>query len=415
MSEPAGFERILQPITIKGVKLRNRIAMAPLHTGFMQGPQVSEQLIAYYAERARNGVGMIVTSPVSGAVIPGMPQPPPLSSPAHVPGWNELVETVHAFGARVFIQLMPGVGRQAARGLPTKAPSPLPLRIPPENLPAKAAAFARRKKLGNVWEPLMEGEIPVELTLAEIETAEDSYAVSARLSQRCGADGVELHFAHGYLGYSFLSPRTNFREDAYGDSFENRSRFLLNVLAKVRREVGDEFVVGIRISGNERMPGGLDTEETVRMLADAERAGLDFVHLTDGCFEAAKWYLPDEDGTMLEAAAAVKAALDIPVVTPSIHNPVSAELAVADGKTDMVSLGRSILADSAWVTKVAEGRPNKIVKCIRCLTCLRRTRNGLHIRCEVNPRLGAERYFPENYRVNAPHPKSLYYPGARPA
>ncbi len=412
MTEAAGFERLLAPMTIKGVKLRNRIAMAPLHTGFIRGPEVPEQLIAYYAERARNGVSMIVTSPVSGAVIPGMPQATPLSSPAHVPGWNELVETVHAFGAKVFIQLMPGVGRQAARGLPTKAPSPLPLRIPPENLPAKASAFARRKKLADIWEPVMVGEMPVELTLAEIETAEDSYAVSAGLAQRSGADGVELHFAHGYLGYSFLSPRTNFREDDYGGSFENRSRFLLNVLAKVRHVVGDEFVVGIRISGSERMPGGLETEETVRILAGAERAGLDFVHLSDGCFEAAKWYVPDEDGTMLGAAAAVKAALDITVITPSIHNPVSAEQALADGKTDMVSLGRAILADSAWVAKVAEGRANKIVKCIRCLTCLRRTRAGLHIRCEVNSGLGAERYLPENYRVNAPHQKSLHYPGA---
>ncbi len=228
---------------------------------------------------------------------------------------------------------------------------------------------------------------------------------------RCGADGIELHFAHGYLGYSFLSPRTNFREDAYGGNFDNRSRFLLNVIAKVRRGVGNEFVVGIRISGDERMPGGLGTEETVRMLANAEQTGLDFVHLTDGCFEAAKWYVPDEDGTMLGAAAAVKAALDIPVITPSIHDPLSAERALVGGQTDMVSLGRSILADSEWVTRVTEGRPDKIVKCIRCLTCLRRTRNGLHILCEVNPRLGAERYLPVNYRVNAPHPKSLHYPG----
>ncbi len=403
---------MFQPITIKSIEVRNRIAMAPLHTGFMQGPQVTEQLIAYYAERARNGVGLIVTSPVSGAVIPGMPQPPPLSSPAHLPGWNELVETVHAFGAKVFIQLMPGVGRQAARGLPTRAPSPLPLRIPPENLPEKASAFARRRKLPDVWEPVMQGEMPREITLAEIETAEDSYAVSARLARRCGADGVELHFAHGYLGYSFLSPRTNFRTDAYGGSFDNRIRFLLHVLAKVRQAVGDEFPVGIRISGDEHMPGGLGASETLEILKRAEQAGLDCVHLTDGCFEAAKWYVPDEDGTMLVEAEPLKAALNIPIITPSIHDPVAAEKALVEGRTDMVSLGRSILADSEWVTKVSEARHSKIVRCIRCLTCLRRTRNGLYIRCEVNPRLGAERYAPENSRLNAPHPRVLHYPGA---
>ncbi len=412
MSQQATFSKILEPITIKEVEIRNRIAMAPLHTAFMHGPDVTEQQIAYYADRARNGVGLIVTSPVSGAVIPGMPQPPLLNSPAHASGWNELVETVHAFGSKVFIQLMPGVGRQAARGTATKAPSPLPLRIPPENLPEKARQFATRRRLPNIWEPLMEGEVPQEMTADEIETAEDSYAVSARLAKRCGADGVELHFAHGYLGYSILSPRTNFRDDSYGDGFEGRLSFLLNVLAKVRGAVGDSFVVGIRISGDEHMPGGLGVAETGKMLARAEKAGLDFVHLTDGCFEAAKWYVPDEDGTMLVEAEAMKAILGIPVITPSIHDPVNAEAALEEGKTDMVSLGRPLLADSEWVRKVEDGRHGKIVKCIRCLTCLRRTRNGLYIRCEVNPRLGAERYVPENSRLSAPKRKVLHYPGA---
>ncbi|MBA7697205.1 NADH oxidase [subsurface metagenome] len=325
-------------------------------------------------------------------------------------GWNELVETIHAFGAKLVIQVSPGRGRQVPKGLPTKAPSPLPLRIPPENLPAKCREFEERRKLPSVWASIMEGETPQEMTIDEIVIAEDSYAIAARLMKECGADGVELHFAHGYLGYSFLSPRTNIRNDQYGGSFENRIRFLTNALAKVRREVGDSFVVGIRISGDEHMPGGLGIEETSRMLKIAEEKGLDYVHLTDGCFEAAKWYVPDEDGTMLVEAEVLKKVLSIPVITPSIHDPVSAERALKEGKTDMVSLGRALLADSAWVKKVSEGQANKIVKCIRCLTCLRRIRAGLSIRCEVNPNLGAERYNPENHRLNAPHKKVLYYP-----
>lgn len=411
MNEPAKFEKMFEPFKIKDVEFRNRLAMAPLHTALMSDSYVTEQLISYLAERARNGVGLIVTAPVSGVVISGMPQPPILG-PLQMPGWNELVETIHAFGAKVIIQLMPGVGRQVRKGLPTKAPSPIPMRIPSENIPVKCLEFARRKKLPSIWESLMEGEVPQEITLEEIVTAEDGYAISASLAQRCGFDGVELHFAHGYLAYEFLSLRTNQRRDQYGGSFKNRLRFLTNVLTKVRREVGDSFVVGIRISGDEHMPGGLGVEETSRMLKIAEEQGLDYVHLTNGCFEAAKWYLPDEDGTMLVEAEVLKKTLKIPIITPSIHDPVAAEKALQEGKTDMVSLGRALLADSTWVRKVRERQHNKIVKCIRCLTCLRRTRNGLHIRCEVNPRLGMERYDPENYRLNAPHKKVFHYPDA---
>lgn len=405
------FEKMFEPFRIKGVEIRNRLVMAPLNTNFVNSNHVSEQLIAYLAARARNGVGMIVTSPVSGVVIPGMPQPPLLNRPEQLPGWNELTETIHAFGTRLVIQLMPGVGRQSRQGVATKAPSPLPLHIPPENLPRRCLEFEKRRNLPSIWEYLMVGEVPQELTIDEIIAAEDSYAISADLAKNFGADGVELHFSHGYLAYSLLSPRTNQRKDNYGGSYDNRLRFLINVLAKVRRTVGESFMVGIRISADEHMPGGLGIEETGNILKRIEGLGIDYVHLSDGCFEAAKWYVPDGDGTMLVEAEYLKKLLQIPILTPGLHNPVLAEKALKEGKTDMVSLGRAILADAEWVNKVRTGEYQKIVKCIRCLTCLRRTRNGLYIRCEVNPNLGAERYDPANYRWNAPHKKSLYYPG----
>ena len=120
--------------------------------------------------------------------------------------------------------------------------------------------------------------------------------------------------------------------------------------------------------------------------------------------------MPDEDGTMLDAADAMKKSLQMPIITPSIHDPIKAEMSLREGKTDMVSLGRSILADSAWVKKVTDGQYNKIVKCIRCLTCNRRIRDNLSIRCEVNPKLGMEQYNPENHRINAPHKKVFHYP-----
>jgi len=418
MSEQVKFEKMFEPIKIKDIEIRNRLAMAPINNNFPQDGQVTEQLIAYLAERSRNGTGLIVTAPgiagvgppVSGARLPSYRLT--LLNPGYIAGWNELIETIHAFGAKVFCQVMAGgAGRQTRKGVLTRAPSPLPMRIPPENLPVKCREFEERRNLPSVWEHLMEGVMPQEITIEEIVAIEDAYAEGARLVKGCGADGVELHLAHGYLGYSFLSPRTNLRNDLYGGNFENRIRFLTNILTKVRHEVGDSFVVGIRISGDEHMPGGLGVEETSRILTIAEEMGLDYVHLTNGCYEAAKWYVPDEDGTMLVEAEVLKKTLRIPIITPSIHDPVTAEKALQEGKTDMISLGRSLLADSEWVKKVSEGHHHKIVKCIRCLTCLRRIRNGLTIRCEVNPNLGAERYTPGNHRINAPHRKVLYYPG----
>ena len=123
-------------------------------------------------------------------------------------------------------------------------------------------------------------------------------------------------------------------------------------------------------------------------------------------FASGEYFLPE----LIIGAEAMKKALKIPIITPSIHDPVKAEKALREGKTDMVSLGRSILADSAWVKKVKDGQYKKIVKCIRCLTCNRRIRDSLSIRCEVNPRLGMEQYMPENHRVNAPHRKVFHYP-----
>jgi 2,4-dienoyl-CoA reductase-like NADH-dependent reductase (Old Yellow Enzyme family) len=220
----------------------------------------------------------------------------------------------------------------------------------------------------------------------------------------CNYDGVEIHTAHGYLGHQFLSPRSNRREDIYGGSLENRMRFLTNILVKSRKKVGRDYCIGFRISGDEHMPDGLTHDEVKQICRKMEELGADYVHLSDGSYEALKWFLPYDGGVHnLEHAESLKSVLNIPVITPAVRDPEMADKAIKAGRTDMISLGRSLIADPAWVNKVAQGK--KPVKCILCYVgCLSRLIQGLPVRCMVNGEAGFERYNSE-YRLSPPFKK----------
>jgi len=400
------YTEMFKPIRIGNIELKNRLAMAPVTTNYTQAGYPNEQLVSFLAARAKGGVGLLVTPPAVN-LFPGSPTHvlfPLLSEKAHIPLWNEIVETIHAFGAKAFGQVLAGgVGRQTAKGTKSKAPSRLPVvQIPPENIPKRSKEYEARKGLPSLWERYKDIPEPDVLTIEEIEWIEDAYAKTIRLMKECGFDGAELHFAHGYLGDNFLSPRTNLRTDAYGGNFENRTRIFRNAIIKSRVQVGSDFVIGVRLTGNEHMTGGLTIEESSRIAKVGEKSGLDYIHLTSGCWEAVKWYVPEEDGTMLPEAEVMKKTVKIPVITPAIHNPENVENALKEGKTDMVSLCRPLIADPEWVNKVAKGQEKKIKKCIRCLGCLQRTRRALGLRCEVNREVGQERYNPEYHRISAP-------------
>ena len=409
------YTEIFKPITIGNVEIKNRLAMAPVTTNYTQAGYPTEELVSFLAARARGGAGLIVAPPAVN-LFPGSPTHvlvPLLTERAHIPMWNEVVETIHAFDAKAFGQvLVGGVGRQTAKGTVSKAPSALPIvKIPSENIPQKSKEYEARKGLPNLWDRYADLLEPTELTIEEIKWIEDAYGKTIRLMKECGFDGAELHFAHGYLGDNFLSPRTNLRTDAYGGSFENRVRIFRNTIIKTRVQVGPDFVIGVRLTGDEHMTGGLTPEESSRIAKVGEDHGLSYVHLTSGCWEAVKWYVPEEDGTMLPEAEIMKQTLNIPVITPAIHDPKKVEAAIKEGKTDMVSLCRPLIADPEWVNKVAAGQEKKIKKCIRCLGCLQRTRRSLGLRCEVNREVGQERYNPEYHRISAPFKKRYYLPG----
>lgn len=401
------YEALFHPITIGKVEIKNRIAMAPCatHQATPDG-YVSNQIKAWFVARAKGGTGLIITCPVM--TNPRTAEGTPffnlrLYDVCHKAGMGELAEFVHAFGAKIFANLVPGGGRQTGGG---PSPSAIPMEYYPEMLPEKARKEHEKRGLRFGLFDYRNPPIPRVLIIEEIIEIEDYLANGVFLAKQCGYDGVELAFAHGHLGHQFFSSRTNKRDDLYGGNFKNRTRFFMNVLKKARDKVGRDFCIGFRISGEEHMPEGLTHDEVKEICQQAEES-VDYVHLSDGCYEAAKYVFPDEDGTMLKYAKSLKSILKIPVLTPSIHDPETAAEAVRSGKTDMVAHGRPLIADPNWVNKVANGE--KIVKCIRCdIGCLRFISENAPVRCLVNPEAGLEEYIPE-YHLSRPFKKHWYH------
>ena len=408
------YESLFKPLRIRSVEIENRIAMAPINMMYTDHdrPLVNDQVLAHYAARARGGAGLIIIEAVlatrQAAKFPAFSNLT-MYDQMHTQGLDELAETIHSFGAKAFVQLSPGFGRQgrAHTGEAPPAPSAIPYSVEADMLPKSW------KPLAKTFPPPYKGDMPHEMTVEEIKQELAEYNNSVVLAVLSGFDGLELHVPHGYLGHQFLSPRSNKRTDEYGGSLENRMRFIVELTentVKTVRSLMPGFVVGIRLSSEERMPDGFGLEDTIAVMKRVEEIGVDYYHLSDGCYEAMKYLFPEEDGTMLEAARAFKRVLKIPVITPSIYDPAMAETAVNEGATDMVSLGRQLIADPDWPLKVKAGRVKDIVRCHRDDFCVQRFMTGLPVRCNVNPNVGRERFMPEYGR-----PKSYSGTAALPA
>lgn len=388
-------EILFEPITIGPLEIKNRLALAPTNTNFSNNHLVGDQSLAWYATRARGGLGLLIfeATPVSPmAARTSIYNIHHLWGPEHVPGMSLLTEAVHSSGAKIFIQLSPGLGVQGAMknsGVRPKAPSGVSFRFEPENTPPKLIDWSARSP--NLV-PQVEGEVPEELTRDEIERLITDFARACSRAVNAGFDGVEIHSPHGYLVHNFLSPRYNKRKDNYGGNLDNRIRFLRRLIEKSKEVLGDRCVLGARLSIDEHNPDGIHFEEMKQVAQSAAAAGLDYLHVSDGCYEQAKYFLPDEDGTMLEGAAGFKEAIDIPVITPSLHDPDNAARAVSEGRTDMVSSSRAFIADPEWAKKVEQGQPDRIRKCRRCNRCIYELFAGRPIRCTVNKKVGFERF-----------------------
>ena len=408
--------------------IRNRIVLAPMGTGLANyDGTASEQQIAYYEERAKNGVGLVITELTrvnfkTGAAIPRHLS---LTSDRHVAPFAALVDRVHEHGAKIFSQLHhPGGQNLSAMIVAGPAIEYMGRAIPGfyRALPSVFKAAGKAPRFPQVSEWMIEhqrwpavvgpSDVPSllfdqkvrPLRRSEIRSIIDDFVKSAKRAQLAGADGVELHATHGYLIQQFLSAHTNLRTDEYGGSLDNRMRFLLDIIAGIRHECGPGFPVAVRLTVDEffrevGMPGeGIELEEGVEMARRLERAGVDAIDVSSAAYENSNYWLEPmsfEQGWRKHLAAAVKQVVSIPVIAVNgVRTPEQGEALLAEGTQDFVSLGRALLADPEWVTKAAEGRETEIRRCISCLWCIEaleaNAQKGEPVECAVNPRTGRE-------------------------
>ena len=394
------FEELYKPIKLGTLEIENRIGGACTTTGGADiNGYITEYALATYASRAAGGAGIVCIECTFasnfGAETTSFGNPR-ISDRSYWPGLSDLAETIQAFGAKAMIQITPSFGRQGSGTLSGKtppAPSPIPYERPQDFdmrlMPYGYETRASQKK---------KNKPPREVTREEIEYMETQYSDAVSAARICGFDAVEVHSPHGYMIWEFLSPRTNHRTDEYGGSLENRMRFLRNIIKNTRKRIGPDFPFGIRLSGDEHVPEGMHQEEVLQVAQEMEKLGIDWVHVSDGSYEARHKLFPQDPHCMIEHAAAFKKVLKIPVLVPSVHDPYIAERILKEGKADMITLGRQLISDPRWPIKVKEGRVDDIRFCIRCNVCLGRFNRGHRIRCVQNPEVGREAYYPKYQR-----------------
>ncbi len=418
------YEHILSPVRIGGMELRNRIAMSAMGVEISdEDGHAREPIIAYYEERARGGVGLIVTEVCAVAYPRGATAHRQLavSSDDYLPGLRELTDRVHRHGAKIALQL---VHHGKVSRVDVKEGRELLMPSTPrfhgamdmaEGLSAEELGWLIRAA-GGMAKPKIR-----EATKEDVEWLIDAFASAAERARRAGFDGVELHAAHGYILSEFLSPAWNFREDEYGGSRENRARLLCEVIRAAKRRAGLDFPIWARIDCREfRTPGGITTEDAIRTAELASEAGADAIHVSAyadstsgvGFTEAP---LVHREAGYVDEAAAIKARIDIPVIAVGRIEPELGDRLIRDGKADVIAMARKLLADPALARKLAEGRPQDIRPCIYCYTCVAQPFFDRQVRCAVNPMTANEDTLGTAERQRTAQPRRILIVGGGPA
>ncbi|HDZ57449.1 MAG TPA: NADPH-dependent 2,4-dienoyl-CoA reductase [Pseudomonas xinjiangensis] len=389
MTEQAFYPHLLAPLDLGFTTLRNRTLMGSMHTGLEERPQGFERMAAYFAERARGGVGLIVTGGIGpneeGSVGHGAAK---MTTLEEAQQHRIVTEAVHEAGGKICMQIL-HAGRYAYS-------------------PKQVSASAVKAPINPFT--------PRELDEEGIEKQISDFVTCSTLAQSAGYDGVEIMGSEGYFINQFLVSHVNKRTDRWGGSYENRMRLPVEIVRRVREGVGANFIIIYRLSMLDLIEGGSTWEEVVLLAKAIEKAGATLINTGIGWHEAR---IPTIATKVPRAAfskvtAKMKSAVSIPLITTNrINTPEMAEQVLAQGDADMVSMARPFLADPDFVNKAAAGQADEINTCIGCnQACLDHTFGGKLTSCLVNPRACHETEL--NY-ITTTKPKKIAVVGAGPA
>lgn len=385
----APYPHLLAPLDLGFTTLRNRTLMGSMHTGLEEKPQGFERMAAYFVERARGGVGLMVTGGIGpneeGGVYSGAAK---LSTPEEAEKHKIVTQAVHEAGGKICMQIL-HAGRYAYS----------PKSVAPSAIQAPINPFK-----------------PRELDEEGIEKQIADFVNCASLAQVAGYDGVEIMGSEGYFINQFLVAHTNHRTDRWGGSYENRMRLPLEIVRRVREAVGPNFIIIYRLSMLDLVEGGSTWDEIVLLAKAIEQAGATLINTGIGWHEARIPTIATKvpRAAFTKVTAKLRGEIGIPLITTNrINTPDVAEQVLAEGDADMVSMARPFLADPDFVNKAAEGRADEINTCIGCnQACLDHTFGGKLTSCLVNPRACHETEL--NY-IPTTHVKKIAVVGAGPA
>jgi len=382
---------LFQPFEFSGIELKNRLVMLSMDTGYGDDGYASKRDREYLVARVRGGAGLIITGMLmpgsTGAPLPGRIS---IHADRFIPGLKEDADAVHAAGAKIAPQI--GLQYYWARADGEKIEEVAPSEV------------ATRKN-----------SRPRALTVDEIHQIVDEYAEGVRRARDAGFDAVELHCGIGYLISRFLSSATNKRTDEYGGSFENRMRFLLEIIASAKKKAGSDFPIICRFSADEFMEGGNKLDDGKKIAVMMEGAGVSCINVAAGWHECRTplIYMSVPRGNFVYLAEEIKKVVKIPVIAGyRINNPILADSIIAQGKADLVGMGRALLADPELPNKAMQERFDDIRPCIACNYCLDRVMLGASVACAVNPRMGREY---EDRPERAKKSKKVFIIGGGPA
>ena len=404
------YPRLFSGWQIRSTPIKNRIVFPPTCPTWVSDPWSGlfiDMATAYYAERAKGGVGLIIIG--AAHVHPSSLSAPLLMPQLHddrqIEPLSKIADAVHAEGCRLAIQLWHsgvrgGIGYKQAVGYDPDATwySLSPSQVPLGEFPGAST--------------------PKVMSEEEIEEILEAYGSAAARAMAAGLDGVELHLGHGYLPWQFLSPLYNKRTDRWGGSYENRLRFPLEAMRRIRAAVGDERFVGYRINSTSFWPGDLELDEVTRIVADIEaQADIDYVNVTAGVHHAfIHTPMEFEPGWERGYARAIREVSSKPVLLVGrITTPEVAEMLLEAGDGDAICLARQLFTDPDWGVKAAEGRADDIRRCVAANHCWKSVSLGGRVQCVYNPEIGREAAWGKGTLQKVDAPKKALVIGAGPA